>query len=70
MKNIIGLSILAMILVGCSGHLGPDRQVKFGKKCAVKENGSIVYSYIWLHSKDVELEADKETCELIKKIGK
>ena len=31
---------------------------------------SIVYSYIWLHSKDVELEADKETCELIKKTGK
>lgn len=65
MKQIILLAT-ALLLVGCSGHIAPP-EIKLGKKCSVSDDGSIVYSYVWLHKKGETLSADAETCELLKK---
>jgi len=62
--NKLILSLLAVLfLAGCSGHIVPPA-IELGKKCIEKE-GTVVYSYIWLHKKGTELSANAETCDLI-----
>ena len=54
---------MALLLVGCSIPKNP--KLSFGKKCVDKQE-NVVYSYIWLYNKNDGLQADKETCNLIK----
>tara|TARA_Y200000002_G_scaffold332129_1_gene297718 strand:+ start:824 stop:1051 length:228 start_codon:yes stop_codon:yes gene_type:complete len=69
-KEMIGMAIsfgiiiaMALLLVGCSIPKNP--KLSFGKKCVDKQE-NVVYSYIWLYNKNDGLQADKETCNLIK----
>ena len=69
-KEMIGMAIsfgiiiaMALLLVGCSIPKNP--KLSFGKKCIDKQE-NVVYSYIWLYNKNDGLQADKETCNLIK----
>ena len=69
-KEMIGMAIsfaiiivMALLLVGCSIPKNP--KVSFGKKCVDKQD-SVVYSYVWLYNKKDGLQANKETCNLIK----
>ena len=66
MYKILGAAVAVILLAGCSGHIYPPN-MQFGKKCVETNNDTIVYSYVWMHKKDTELKANKETCELIKK---
>ena len=63
MKNI-GIILTALLLVGCSVPKNP--KVSFGKKCAV-QGYQVVWSHVWIYGKDTGLNADKETCKLLKK---
>tara|TARA_B100001287_G_C22634080_1_gene506649 strand:+ start:629 stop:838 length:210 start_codon:yes stop_codon:yes gene_type:complete len=66
MKTTIAAVFAMALLTGCSGHINPPN-MQFGKKCVQTTNDTIVYSYVWMHKKGVELNANKETCDLIKK---
>ena len=57
--NKILLVLVALFVVGCSGHI-KEPAVSFGKKCAVTENGQVSYSYVWLYDKKEGLKANKE----------
>ncbi len=63
--KLIAIITLGLFLAGCSGHIVPPA-MKFGKKCSEAEDGTIVYSYVWLHKKGEELTANAKTCDLIK----
>tara|TARA_B100001057_G_scaffold467052_1_gene524792 strand:- start:2698 stop:2895 length:198 start_codon:yes stop_codon:yes gene_type:complete len=63
MRTMLAIFALA-ILTGCSGNVTPP-EVKLGKKCMTNNDGTVVYSYVWIHKKGTELEADNETCKLI-----
>lgn len=69
-KEMIGMAIsfaiiivMALLLVGCSIPKNP--KLSFGKKCVDKQE-NVVYSYVWLYNKEDGLQANKETCNLIK----
>ena len=69
-KEMIGMAIsfaiiivMALLLVGCSIPKNP--KLSFGKKCVDKQE-NVVYSYVWLYNKKDGLQANKETCNLIK----
>lgn len=59
----IGMFLIALFFV--SGCISEPR-VQFGKKCVIKGD-QVVYSYVWIHNKNLPLEADEITCEEIKK---
>ena len=46
-------------------QLPKNPKLSFGKKCVDKQE-NVVYSYVWLYNKEDGLQANKETCNLIK----
>ncbi|OUU29455.1 MAG: hypothetical protein CBB97_02445 [Candidatus Endolissoclinum sp. TMED37] len=62
-KSILTL-LTVIFLAGCSSPIVPP-SIELGKKCMEKD-GTVVYSYVWLHKKGTELSANAETCNLIK----
>ena len=60
---IIGTLLITAAIAGCSIPKNP--KLSFGKKCVDKQE-NVVYSYVWLYNKKDGLQANKETCNLIK----
>ena len=60
---IIGTLLITAAIAGCSIPKNP--KLSFGKKCVDKQE-NVVYSYVWLYNKEDGLQANKETCNLIK----
>ena len=58
----IGMFLIALFLLSGCGIKSPS--VKLGKKCVIKGH-EVVYSYVWIHDKDLPLQANKETCKQI-----
>ena len=58
----IGMILIALFLLSGCGIKSPS--VKLGKKCVIKGD-EVVYSYVWIHDKDLPLQANKETCKQI-----
>ena len=58
----IGMFLIALFLLSGCGIKSPS--VKLGKKCVIKGD-EVVYSYVWIHDKDLPLQANKETCKQI-----
>ena len=58
----IGMFLIALFLL--SGCVIKSPSVKLGKKCVIKGD-EVVYSYVWIHDKDLPLQANKETCKQI-----
>ncbi len=60
----IGIILIALLLVGCSVPKSP--KLSFGKKCAV-QGDQVVWSHVWIYSKNTGLNANEETCKLLEK---
>ena len=60
----IGIILIALLLVGCSVPKSP--KLSFGKKCAL-QGDQVVWSHVWIYSKDTGLNANEETCKLLEK---
>ena len=60
----IGIILIALLLVGCSVPKSP--KLSFGKKCAV-QGDQVVWSHVWIYSKDTGLNANEENCKLLEK---
>tara|TARA_Y100000590_G_scaffold167118_1_gene191314 strand:- start:1613 stop:1834 length:222 start_codon:yes stop_codon:yes gene_type:complete len=60
----IGLFLIALFFVSACSIKTPS--VKLGKKCMIKGD-EVVYSYVWIHDKNLPLQANKETCKQIEK---
>ena len=58
----IGMFLIALFLLSGCGIKSPS--VKLEKKCVIKGD-EVVYSYVWIHDKDLPLQANKETCKQI-----
>ncbi len=58
----IGITLLALLLVGCTVPKNP--KLSFGKKCAV-QGEQVVWSHVWVYDKQIGLNADSDTCKLI-----
>ena len=58
----IGMFLIALFLLSGCGIKSPS--VKLGKKCVIKGD-EVVYSYVWIHNKDLPLQANEETCKQI-----
>ena len=61
--SIVIIIVVSLLIAGCSIPKNP--KVSFGKKCVDKQE-NVVYSYVWLYNKEDGLQANKETCNLIK----
>ena len=61
--SIVIIIVVSLLIAGCSIPKNP--KVSFGKKCVDKQE-NVVYSYVWLYNKKDGLQANKETCNLIK----
>ena len=61
--SIVIIIVLSLLIAGCSIPKNP--KLSFGKKCVDKQE-NVVYSYVWLYNKEDGLQANKETCNLIK----
>ena len=61
--SIVIIIVVSLLIAGCSIPKNP--KLSFGKKCVDKQE-NVVYSYIWLYNKEDGLQANKETCNLIK----
>ena len=59
--KILPLILTLLLITNCSTHT-----VKLGKKCMIKGD-EVVYSYVWIHDKNLPLQANKETCKQIEK---
>ena len=60
----IGIILIALLLVGCSVPKSP--KLSFGKKCTV-QGDQVVWSHVWIYSKNTGLNANEETCKLLEK---
>tara|TARA_B100000513_G_scaffold144016_1_gene66187 strand:+ start:369 stop:593 length:225 start_codon:yes stop_codon:yes gene_type:complete len=61
--SIVIIIVVSLLIAGCSIPKNP--KLSFGKKCVDKQE-NVVYSYVWLYNKKDGLQANKETCNLIK----
>tara|TARA_B100000212_G_scaffold236832_1_gene180221 strand:- start:1969 stop:2193 length:225 start_codon:yes stop_codon:yes gene_type:complete len=61
--SIVIIIVVSLLIAGCSIPKNP--KLSFGKKCVDKQE-NVVYSYVWLYNKEDGLQANKETCNLIK----
>ncbi len=61
--SIVIIIVVSLLIAGCSIPKNP--KLSFGKKCVDKKE-NVVYSYVWLYNKKDGLQANKETCNLIK----
>ena len=61
--SILIIIVVSLLIAGCSIPKNP--KLSFGKKCVDKQE-NVVYSYVWLYNKKDGLQANKETCNLIK----
>ena len=61
--SIVIIIVVSLLIAGCSIPKNP--KLSFGKKCVDKQE-NVVYSYVWLYNKEDGLQANKETCILIK----
>ena len=61
--SIVIIIVVSLLIAGCSIPKNP--KLSFGKKCVDKQD-NVVYSYVWLYNKKDGLQANKETCNLIK----
>ena len=52
MRLILIISILT--LTSCAGF--KDREIKFGKACFNKLDGSVSWSYVWIKDKNIKLD--------------
>ena len=64
MKKTLSLVLMLnmSILIAASSIIPQDPKISFGKKCMVNSDGSMVSSYVWIHS-DSNLTATKELCQ-------
>lgn len=53
MRTII-LIALSFLLVSCAGF--KDREIKFGKACFNKSDGTVSWSYVWIKDKNIKLD--------------
>ena len=53
MKTII-LIALSFLLMSCAGF--KDREIKFGKACFNKSDGTVSWSYVWIKDKNIKLD--------------
>ena len=58
--NKILIVLISLILVSCV----QNPKLSFGKKC-VEKGDQVHFSYVWVYDKEVGLQADEITCELI-----
>ena len=61
--SIVIIIVVSLLIAGCSIPKNP--KLSFGKKCVDKQE-NVVYSYVWLYNKEDGLQANKESCNLIK----
>ena len=61
--SIVIIIVVSLLIAGCAIPKNP--KLSFGKKCVDKQE-NVVYSYVWLYNKEAGLQANKETCNLIK----
>ena len=61
--SIVIIIVVSLLIAGCSIPKNP--KLSFGKKCVDKQE-NVVYSYVWLYNKEDGLQANIETCNLIK----
>ena len=61
--SIVIIIVVSLLIAGCSIPKNP--KLSFGKKCVDKQE-NVVYSYVWLYNIEDGLQANKETCNLIK----
>jgi len=58
--SVMFLLVVLILLVGCAKP-GKEKQditqyrVELGKKCLVKEDGSVAWSYVWIADQNVTL---------------
>jgi len=58
--SVMFLLVVLILLVGCAKPGKEKRnvseyRVEFGKKCLVKEDGSVAWSYVWIADQNVTL---------------
>ena len=58
--SVMFLLVILILFVGCAKPKKEKRdvsqyRVELGKKCLVKEDGSVAWSYVWIADKNVNL---------------